>query len=187
LAKLLGPAGVARLFLDTLPDPPVGWTVSHRDSMTQMVRTPMAVLTEPAGTIETLNTSALPAMMELAQLTKPGPFGPRTPELGLYLGIYQSGRLAAMAGERLRCAGYAEVSAVCTHPDFQGRGYASALVSAIVAGMVARGETPILHVRSTNEAAIHVYERLGFVSRRLLHFGVLTVGTAAATQTAASI
>jgi predicted GNAT family acetyltransferase len=73
----------------------------------------------------------------------------------------------------VRLRGFAEVSAVCTDPESRGRGYAMALVSAIVLGMRARGEVPFLHVRADNMAAIRVYERLGFATRRTLHLAVL--------------
>src|SRR4051812_37458400 len=83
-------------------------------------------------------------MLELTSLTQPGPFGPRTHELGTYLGIRIKGRLAAMAGERLKVPGHTEVSAVCTHPDFLGRGYAGALMREVMQGICNRGETPFL-------------------------------------------
>lgn len=172
LARLLGPGGMAGLFFDRPPALPPTWTILRTAPLAQMVcSTP--ILADKAEAIERLSAAALPAMIELATLTEPGPFGPRTPELGTYLGIYKSGQLVAMAGERVRCGGFAEVSAVCTHPDHQGRGYASALVSAVMMGMMARGETPMLHVRSENAAAIRVYERLGFTSRRVLTMAVV--------------
>ncbi len=96
-------------------------------------------------------------MVALAELTKPGPFGTRTRELGEYLGVRQSHRLVAMAGERLHLPGYTEVSAVCTHPDYQGRGYARELMSILMRRIMKRGETPILHVRQENVSAIHLY------------------------------
>ncbi len=82
-------------------------------------------------------------MLALTKLTEPGPFLPRTIELGTYFGIRESGSLVAMAGERLKLTGYTEVSAVCTHPDYRGRGYGNALMSAVIAGIMRRGETPI--------------------------------------------
>jgi len=174
LARVLGPGGIAGLFFDGPPAPPPTWTTVRAAPLMQMVcSTP--VPWDSAEGIKSLGAAGLPAMMELATLTEPGPFGPRTPELGTYLGIYKSGQLVAMAGERVRCGGFAEVSAVCTHPDHQGRGYASALVSAVMTGMTSRGETPFLHVRSENVAAIRVYERLGFTSRRVLPFAVMQV------------
>ena len=68
----------------------------------------------------------------------------------------------AMAGERLKVPGYTEVSAVCTHPDHTGKGYARMLMREIMRGIRDRGEIPFLHVRSENTRAIGVYERLGF-------------------------
>jgi len=107
-------------------------------------------------------------MLELTALTEPGPFRQRTSELGGFLGIRESGRLAAMAGERLALPGFREVSAVCTHPNFRGRGYAKALVAAMVRAIVDRGETPFLTSFAANTNAIRVYESVGFTLRRKL-------------------
>jgi predicted GNAT family acetyltransferase len=120
-----------------------------------------------------LDASDSPEMLELTALTKPGPFGPRTHELGHYVGIRDSGKLVAMAGERLKVPGYTEVSAVCTHPDHLGKGYAAALMTEIMRGIRERGETPFLHVRSDNSRAIVIYERLGFRITWKGHFTVL--------------
>ena len=120
-----------------------------------------------------LGPSDVPEMMELTALTKPGPFGKRTHELGSYLGIRHNGKLVAMAGERLKVPGYTEVSAVCTHPEHTGRGYARILMMEVMQRIRSRGETPFLHVRGDNVRAIELYERLGFSQRVLLHFAVL--------------
>jgi len=112
-------------------------------------------------------------MLELTKLTKPGPFGPRTHELGNYVGIRDDGKLVAMAGERLKVPGYTEVSAVCTHPEHTGRGYAAVLMMEIMRRIRERGETPFLHVRQDNARAVALYERLGFKTRKLAHFAVL--------------
>lgn len=104
-------------------------------------------------------------MVALARLTEPGPFEARTPELGGFLGVRVDGRLVAMAGERMRPEGFAEVSGVCTHPDHRGRGYAAMLSAAVADRILARGETPFLHAYSGNRGAIALYERLGFVLR----------------------
>ena len=114
-----------------------------------------------------------PDMMELTALTKPGPFGKRTHELGTYLGIRRDGKLVAMTGERLKIPGYTEVSAVCTHPEHTGHGYARILMAEVMRRICSRGETPLLHVRGDNVRAIELYERLGFSQRVLLHFAVL--------------
>jgi len=113
------------------------------------------------------------AMLALASLTKPGPFLPRTHLMGGFVGIRAGGALVAMAGERLKVPGCTEVSAVCTHPDFRGRGYGG-LLSRIVATRIAkRGETAFLHAWASNTAAIRLYEALGFAHRRMVAVTVL--------------
>ena len=112
-------------------------------------------------------------MLALATLTKPGPFGSRTHELGSYVGIRSQRKLVAMAGERLKVAGYTEVSAVCTHPDHTGKGYARVLMTEIMRRIRERDETPMLHVRADNSRAIELYERLGYRTRKQMHFAVL--------------
>ena len=112
----------------------------------------------------------VPAMIELVEMTRPGPFGPRTIEFGRYVGVFDGARLIAMAGERLHLDGFGEVSAVCTHLDYQGRGLGKAMVSVIGADVVARGEIPFLQAYASNAVAIGTYERLGFKARRNLTF-----------------
>ena len=112
-------------------------------------------------------------MIELTALTKPGPFSTRTHELGAYFGIREGSKLVAMAGERLKVPGYTEVSAVCTHPDHNGKGYARVLMIEVMRVIRERGETPFLHVRQDNERAIALYERLGFIKRHWGHFAVI--------------
>ena len=100
--------------------------------------------------------------MELAQLTRPGPFGLRTIELGDYFGFFEGERLVAMAGERMHAGSFREISGVCTHPDFQGRGMARRLMIRLMALQSARGQTSFLHVMSANQGARRLYEDLGF-------------------------
>ncbi len=104
-------------------------------------------------------------MLSLARLTEPGPFLRRTHVMGSFLGIRVGGRLAAMAGERMRFPGYTEVSGVCTHPDFRGRGFARRLSAAVAHRIQARGDQAFLHAWKANAAAISLYESLGFVLR----------------------
>jgi len=120
-----------------------------------------------------LGESDVPEMMALAELTKPGPFSRRTREMGDYVGVREDGKLIAMAGERLRVPGYTELSAVCTHPDHLGRGYAGFLMSEIIRRIVERGERPFLHVRPENARAVGLYERLGFEKRLLKKYAIL--------------
>ena len=109
-------------------------------------------------------------MLDLADRTRPGPFQLRTREIGRYVGFRVDGRLVAMAGERMHPPGFTEISAVCTDPEFRGRGLAQRAMGTIAAGIVARGETPILHVAGTNPDAIRLYERMGFTVRREIEF-----------------
>jgi GNAT superfamily N-acetyltransferase len=100
--------------------------------------------------------------VELAALTRPGPFGPRTPELGDYFGCFEGERLVAMAGERMHAGTLHEISGVCTHPDFQGKGLARRLAQKLIRRQLQRGETPFLHVMRDNESAHRLYGRMGF-------------------------
>ena len=109
-----------------------------------------------------LGADDVPDMLALVARTRPGPFLPRTVELGTYLGIRREGRLIAMAGERLHPPGWTEISAVCTDAAFRGQGLGSRLVRAVALGIRERGETPFLHTAATNTAAIRLYESLGF-------------------------
>jgi predicted GNAT family acetyltransferase len=165
------------MFLAEAPQLPAGWHIVRDHRMRQMVAA--GAVPGPEGfAIEKLSERDVPEMVALAELTEPGPFRDRTIELGGYVGIRASGRLAAMTGQRtaLRALGrtYREVSAVCTHPDFRGRGYAGALVAHVRDAILARGETPFLGVRETNVGAFRVYERLGFEVRRTLTVTVVS-------------
>lgn len=103
-----------------------------------------------------------PEMLALATLTKPGPFFENTHRLGGFIGVRIDGRLAAMAGERMKPEGFTEVSGVCAHPDFRGRGLGAALSRVVADRILARGETPFLHAWHDNAQAIGLYETLGF-------------------------
>jgi predicted GNAT family acetyltransferase len=120
-----------------------------------------------------LTDSDAPEMLALATLTEPGPFLARTHLMGTFRGIRIGGRLAAMAGERFRFPGYTEVSGVCTHPDFRGRGLARRLSAAVAARIEARGEQPFLHAWQTNRPAISLYESLGFEIRAAVDVKIL--------------
>jgi predicted GNAT family acetyltransferase len=172
LARLLGPEGTAAFPLPTMPLLPAGWTVVRRIDSAQMVWNTQT-LPPVEHSFEELNTSRVDEMLALVELTQPGPFSKRTPELGSYLGIRIAGRLVAMAGERLKPYGYTEISAVCTHPDHRGHGYASSLVSILIQRITKRNEVPFLHVRTENVGPIRVYEKLGFKTRRIINIVVV--------------
>lgn len=115
--------------------------------------------------LEPLGDADAADMLELALLTRPGPFRARTHTLGRFLGIRDGSKLVAMAGERLHVDGFHEISAVCTHPDYRGRGYGAALMRAVGDRMLAEGDTPFLHTYVHNTVAIALYRSLGFEVR----------------------
>jgi ribosomal protein S18 acetylase RimI-like enzyme len=180
LATLVGPKGTAALFLDDPFSGLDGWSVVGGAPLLQMV-CENGANNLPARRTDEIQISPLSAehsrqMIELTTLTKPGPFGSRTHELGTYLGIWCDGKLVAMSGERLKVPGHTEVSAVCTHPDHLGKGYAATLMSEVMRGICERGEVPFLHVRGDNDRAIQLYERLGFRIRKRRHYVVIRNG-----------
>ncbi|MDD2792182.1 MAG: GNAT family N-acetyltransferase [Sediminibacterium sp.] len=123
-------------------------------------------------TVRSLSDADVPQMLELTELTRPGPFYSKTITFGNYIGLFQNNRLISMAGERLKTNGYTEVSAICTHPEFLGNGYASYLTSKVAEGIFRDGSVPFLHVRTDNAAAIRVYQKLGFQIRADVYFAV---------------
>lgn len=178
LAAILDDVNATGLFFDSPQHPPAGWIVIAGAPLLQMIHENgkmSASYTSQliAQKIVELTAADAPEMLALAQLTKPGPFGLRTRELGTYLGLRHDGHLAAMAGERLRVPGFTEISAVCTHPNYLGRGHAATLMTTLMERIKGRGEVPFLHVREDNTRAIALYERLGFTKRVRLHFAVV--------------
>jgi ribosomal protein S18 acetylase RimI-like enzyme len=171
----LGSGGVVVVFLRGAPRIPDRWTLVRGGVLVQMVAeepTPVSIA-EPKGvTLRVLTAGDAPAMVELAQLTEPGPFRLRTMELGTFFGIFEERRLLAMAGKRLHVPGYVEVSGVCTHPEARGRGYARLLMSCVMEEIAAEGKKPFLHSFAQNYGAIRVYEDLGFRVRRSFELAV---------------
>jgi ribosomal protein S18 acetylase RimI-like enzyme len=172
LAALAAPGDQVRLFRAELSAPPPGWAVDLTGVGHQLVLDgDVADVAVPDGT-RPLGHADVAAMLALVALTAPGPFAARTVELGGYLGVFEGGRLLAMAGRRMAVPGFTEVSAVCTHPDARRRGYAAALTAQVARGIVADGDTPFLHVVEGNPAR-RVYEQLGFAVRRQVGFTAL--------------
>lgn len=143
-------------------EPLAGTVLLKEAHLHQMVAGALTPAPPPAFEIVALSEAEAPEMFVLARLTEPGPYNAGTHRLGQFVGVKHDGRLVAMAGERLRPAGFTEVSGVCTHPDFRGRGYAGALMRHVTAAILERGETAFLHSYAHNAGAIALYESLGF-------------------------
>lgn len=164
MTRITVPDDIVALFTLVKVAPPAQFVVEREAPINLMIGPATRRDIDTTGMI-TLSADDVPDMMALVDLTQPGPFAAKTYRLGTYLGIRLDGKLIAMAGERLHLDGYTEVSAVCVHPDYRGRGLPAALIGAITNGIVARGETPILHVFESNHAASALYKKLGFTTR----------------------
>jgi ribosomal protein S18 acetylase RimI-like enzyme len=151
---------------------PEGWRTIDAFELVQMVEEHATGSDCPRAVA--LGAADVPEMLELVAETNPGPFLPRTIELGDYLGIRRDGRLVAMAGERFRLDGWAEISAVCTRSDHRGEGLASGLMGALIKSIRLRSQRPFLHVLSSNTGAIRLYQELGFRIRQTLTLTVVT-------------
>jgi predicted GNAT family acetyltransferase len=164
IAELVGAEGFCALFRDAIPAPSPGWEEHFRGPCLQMVA---GDIPEPSGVeVVRLGSDDAADMLALAELTEPGPFMSRTVELGRYVGVRREGRLLAMAGERFRLPGFVEISAVCTHPDVRGEGLAGELTLNVAQSIRRGGDEAFLHVLETNENAVRLYQKLGFVVRR---------------------
>lgn len=158
-----GPFAVASLSEMVLP---AQWKLLQAVPVWQMVCLGTPETSRPAANIKSLGESDVPEMLRLTKLTNPGPFEQHTIRFGHYEGVYANDRLVAMAGQRMHPKPYAEISAVCTHPDFLGRGLATQLMARQIQRIKALGEIPFLHVKSENSRAIKVYTALGFEKRK---------------------
>lgn len=167
LWQLVGEKEAVAFINDGRPPQFEGWKILFAGAVPQMV---CLDLTSDSK-IDALRLTAddVPEMLALVNLTKPGPFLPRTIELGDYWGVRREGQLVAMAGERMHLDGFCEISAVCTHPNFQGSGYGGALSTLVARHIMDRGEIPFLHHDPSNHGARRLYEKLGFQKRRDLN------------------
>lgn len=126
----------------------------------------------PDTAIVALGQEDAEEMLNLATLTKPGPFSLKSQELGRFWGVREGGRIVAMAGERMKQPGFTELSGVCTHPEHRGKGYARRLSLHVAAKILEGGNRPYLHAYATNAAAITLYETIGFTLRSTMHVAV---------------
>lgn len=156
--------------------PPPGCSVARTAGLVQMTCDEPPDAPDPGLVILPLGEADAAEMRALARMTQPGPFAERTHRIGAFVGVRErgaGGRLIAMAGERMRPAGWAEVSGVCTHPEHRGRGLAAALMRTVARRILTRGERPWLTAYAANTRAIALYEALGFRLRRGVTLTVL--------------
>jgi GNAT superfamily N-acetyltransferase len=152
-----------RFYTDAWSRPcPDGWEIVMESTMFKMVWERAEPPPDDGQDALPLGGEHAAQALALAELTRPGPFGIRTIELGEYFGYFEGNRLVSMAGERFHAGNLREISGVCTHPDFQGRGMARRLMNRLIRLELERGQTPCLHVMSQNTAAHGLYERMGF-------------------------
>lgn len=174
LARLADPGGTVVVARDAVPEPPRGW-VAHRpirchQMVAERLAPPTADERAALATVRPVTPAAAARVRALVDLAPPGPFLARTLELGGFVGITRDDHLVALAGERLRLPGHTEISGVCTHPDHRREGLAGAVTRHVAQAILHRGERPFLHVAHGNDAAVRLYERLGFTHRRPLDF-----------------
>lgn len=167
--EALVPHGDTVLLLGRAPSEAEGWRPQQLALLAQMV-CPARIAEADGPELIELTEAHRADVLALTALVYPHYFRPRTVELGRYFGIYQHGRLAAMIGERMGMDDYTEISAVCTHPDFNGRGYARRLLAWLSNDVLDRGLTPFLHVSHENCRAKELYEQNGYRVRRDIPF-----------------
>jgi ribosomal protein S18 acetylase RimI-like enzyme len=168
MASLVEPDETVYL-LGLVPSLPKSWCLEQLALLAQMIcPSPIAMVDGPE--IIELSEMHRVDVLALTALVYPHYFRPRTMELGRYFGIYQDGRLAAMIGERMGTDDHQEISAVCTHPDYNGRGYARRLLAWLTNDNFQRGRTPFLHVSPDNHGAMRLYHQNGYQLRREIPF-----------------
>ena len=160
-----------------VPRVSAAWSLKSYRSLAQMVCDQTIPLIDGPEVIP-LGEAQRCDVLALTALVYPHYFRPRTMNMGRNFGMYQEGRLAAMIGERMGTEAQVEMSAICTHPDFLGRGYARRLTAMLTNDTLAQGRTPFLHVSYENPRAKALYDQLGYRVRREVPFTSLRRATA---------
>jgi ribosomal protein S18 acetylase RimI-like enzyme len=165
------PSGRKILYaIPSLITEPTGWQIQHEIKGLQFIYEAGGEIKTEFSNVISLTELHVEQMVQLAKLTKPGPFGIRTIDFGSYFGIFENEKLVAMTGQRLHVKNCTEISAVCTHPDHTGKGYAYTLLQHQLQLILQQDQKPFLHVREDNQRAITLYQRLGFTISRPMNF-----------------
>ena len=169
----LVPAGESVFMLqsDPIALPPELTATTTAFGVQMVAEAPLPAVSDERVQQLTLDDAA--EMLALASLTRPGPFTLKALSLGDFWGVKINGRLAAMAGERMKQPGYSELSGVCSHPDFRGGGLGRLLSVFVSNRIMARGEVPCLHAYANNANAIGLYESIGFRLRSKMNVAVV--------------
>lgn len=170
--EALVPPGDTVLVIGPHPALPLGFALEPQFTLVQM-HCPAPLAETPGPQIVELGEDRHADLLELVALVYPHYFRPRAMAMGRYFGMYEGGRLAAIAGERMGPPGYREVSAICTHPEHLGRGHARRLTAFLCNHLLAGGLQPFLHVSPSNTRALGLYEAMGFRHRAGLAFSAL--------------
>ncbi len=168
LYKLLDPGASVILFVPEQIKIPEKWNIRLKREILQMICESADELPVNLDGIKKLSNENIPAMLELTKLTNPGPFFSRTIDFGNYEGIFDGNRLVSMCGRRLQPDPYVEISAVCTHPDYTGKGYAATLLKSQVNSILNESKIPFLHLFPDNLTAFRLYEKMGFKTRKMM-------------------
>ncbi|RAJ77530.1 FR47-like protein [Chitinophaga dinghuensis] len=175
LAPWIAPTGEALFIVGELPVLPENWEVITELVCSQMVCTSKPAVITHQEEVILLTEAHREEMVDFVNEGQPGYFLAQTPSLGNYYGIRKHGKLVALAGQRMRMPGLTEVSAVVTHKDHRGKGYAGILTRHVSQAIFDAGDIPFLHVIHSNQGAINIYERIGFAERRQISFWKIAV------------
>jgi predicted GNAT family acetyltransferase len=173
LSVLLATGDLVVIFSPDSLQVPSAWKIKLNKPLLQMIYPGGPVTENDCPVLTPLQDKDIPAMLALTHLTNPGPFLQRSIDFGNYEGVFVDDRLVAMTGQRLQPDPYTEVSAVCTHPDYLGKGYAARLVSSQINKILSANRVPFLHVYPDNTGALKLYEKLGFETRKEMTVYVL--------------
>jgi len=177
LAQLIQRDAV-NLYFTSPPQIPAGWEILRAVELHQMVQEteapPLTAQNSATPEVIELTPADVPEMSVVYAATRPNrTLCPRIQKLGQFLGIREQGsegsKLVAMGGLRLHLPGYREITTVATLPGHEGRGYATAIVRALIDRIRSRGDRPFLTVRNDNTRAVEIYHRLGFKERTRLY------------------